>query len=89
MRRLIDALPRFVASQANPQQPSVAGEACAVRNAIDDRVFGEIKKNYGRNMPRVSLSSECPEITLARQFHTIGIGEIAEDFVATSFNERL
>lgn len=42
LRRLIDALPRYVASQANPQQPSVA--ELALRNAIDDRVFGEIEK---------------------------------------------
>jgi len=42
LRRLLDALPRQVAAQANPTNPSLA--ELAFRNGLDDRVFAEIKK---------------------------------------------
>jgi len=42
LRRLIDALPRAIASQANPGNPNIA--ELAIRNGLDDRVFGEIEK---------------------------------------------
>lgn len=42
LRRLLDALPRQVAAQANPSDPAIA--ELAFRNGLDDRVFAEIKK---------------------------------------------
>lgn len=42
LRRLLDALPRQIASQANPTEPAVA--ELAIRNGLDDRVFLEIQK---------------------------------------------
>ena len=42
LRRLLDALPRAVASQANPQNPNVA--EVAIRKALDRRVFSEIQR---------------------------------------------
>jgi hypothetical protein len=42
LRRLLDALPRMAAAQANPSSPSIA--ELAIRNALDDRVFSEIEK---------------------------------------------
>jgi hypothetical protein len=42
LRRLLDALPRLVASSANPQNPMVA--ELAIRNGLDERVFAEIQK---------------------------------------------
>jgi transposase-like protein len=42
LRRLLDALPRQVAAQANPGNPSIA--EMAIRNGLDDRIFAEIQK---------------------------------------------
>ena len=42
LRRLLDALPRQIASQANPANPNIA--ELAIRNGLDDRVFAEIEK---------------------------------------------
>ena len=42
LRRLLDALPRMAAAQANPSNPSIA--ELAIRNSLDDRVFSEIEK---------------------------------------------
>lgn len=42
LRSLLDALPRQVAAQANPTAPNVA--ELAIRNGLDDRVFGQIEK---------------------------------------------
>ena len=42
LRRLLDALPRQIAAQANPQNPNIA--ELAIRNGLDDRVFAEIEK---------------------------------------------
>lgn len=42
LRRLLDTLPRQVASQANPENPQIAELAC--RNYLDDRVFAEIER---------------------------------------------
>ena len=42
LRRLLDALPRQVASMANPSNPNIA--ELAVRNTLDERVFAEIVK---------------------------------------------
>jgi hypothetical protein len=42
LRRLLDALPRLVATSANPQNPMVA--ELAIRNGLDERVFAEIQK---------------------------------------------
>ena len=42
LRRLLDALPRQIASQANPSNPNIA--ELAIRNGLDDRVFAEIEK---------------------------------------------
>jgi transposase-like protein len=44
LRRLLDALPRQVASQANPANPNIA--ELAIRNGLDDRVFSEIEKLF-------------------------------------------
>ena len=44
LRRLLDALPRQVAAQANPANPNIA--ELAVRNGLDDRVFSEIEKLF-------------------------------------------
>lgn len=44
LRRLLDALPRQVASQANPADPNIA--ELAIRNGLDDRVFSEIEKLF-------------------------------------------
>ena len=44
LRRLLDALPRQVASQANPASPNIA--ELAIRNGLDDRVFSEIEKLF-------------------------------------------
>ncbi len=46
LRRLIDALPRQVASQANPADPNIA--ELAIRNGLDERVFSEIEKLFSR-----------------------------------------
>ena len=51
LRRLLDALPRAVASQANPQQPNVA--EVAIRRALDKRVFSE--------MQRILLENDNPQ----------------------------
>lgn len=42
LRRLLDALPRAAAAAANPSKPMVAERA--IRNALDERVFGELQK---------------------------------------------
>ena len=42
LRRLLDAIPRAIASQANPGNPNIA--ELAIRNGLDDRVFAEIEK---------------------------------------------
>lgn len=42
LRRLLDALPRAAAAQANPAKPMVAEKA--IRQTLDDRVFGELEK---------------------------------------------
>jgi len=44
LRRLLDALPRQVAAQANPSNPNIA--ELAIRNGLDDRVFSEIAKLF-------------------------------------------
>lgn len=44
LRRLLDALPRQVAAQANPQNPNIA--ELAIRNGLDDRIFSEIVKLF-------------------------------------------
>jgi len=44
LRRLLDALPRQVAAQANPANPNIA--ELAIRNGLDDRVFSEIEKLF-------------------------------------------
>lgn len=44
LRRLIDALPRQVAAQANPSNPNIA--ELAIRNGIDERIFSEIEKLF-------------------------------------------
>ncbi len=44
LRRLLDALPRQVAAQANPANPNIA--ELAVRNGLDERVFSEIEKLF-------------------------------------------
>tara|TARA_R110000796_G_scaffold16726_1_gene52104 strand:+ start:65 stop:556 length:492 start_codon:yes stop_codon:yes gene_type:complete len=44
LRRLLDALPRQIAAQANPANPNIA--ELAVRNGLDDRVFSEIAKLF-------------------------------------------
>lgn len=44
LRRLLDALPRQIAAQANPANPNIA--ELAVRNGLDDRVFSEISKLF-------------------------------------------
>ena len=44
LRRLLDGLPRQVASQANPENPNIA--ELAVRNVLDDRIFSEIVKLF-------------------------------------------
>lgn len=46
LRRLLDALPRQVASQANPANPNIA--ELAIRNGLDERVFNEIEKIFSR-----------------------------------------
>jgi hypothetical protein len=47
LRRLLDALPRQIASQANPSNPNIA--ELAIRNGLDDRVFAEIEKIMKNN----------------------------------------
>jgi hypothetical protein len=47
LRRLLDALPRQIASQANPSNPNIA--ELAIRNGLDDRVFAEIEKIIKNN----------------------------------------
>jgi len=47
LRRLLDATPRAVAAQANPENPSIA--ELALRTYFDDRVFSEIEKIYKTN----------------------------------------
>ena len=42
LRRLLDALPKAVASQANPGEPNVA--EVAIRKGLDQRVFSEIQR---------------------------------------------
>jgi len=42
LRRLLDALPRAVAHQANPGKPGVAEKA--IRNALNERVFSEMAR---------------------------------------------
>ena len=42
LRRLLDALPRQAARIANPENPNIA--ELAIRNSLDERVFGEIEK---------------------------------------------
>jgi transposase-like protein len=42
LRRLLDALPRAIAAQANPSKPNVA--EMAIRKGLDDRVFSEIER---------------------------------------------
>ncbi len=42
LRRLLDALPRQIAAQANPENPNIA--ELAVRNGLDDRIFDQIQK---------------------------------------------
>ena len=49
LRRLLDALPRQVASMANPQNPNIA--ELAVRNVLDERVFAEIEKILTTEQP--------------------------------------
>lgn len=44
LRRLLDALPRAASVQANPDNPGIA--ELALRNILDERVFGEIQKIY-------------------------------------------
>jgi len=44
LRRLLDALPRQVAAQANPANPNIA--ELAIRNGLDERVFIEIEKLF-------------------------------------------
>jgi transposase-like protein len=44
LRRLLDALPRQVAAQANPANPNIA--ELAIRNGLDERVFSEIEKLF-------------------------------------------
>lgn len=44
LRRLLDALPRQIAAQANPNNPSIA--ELAIRNGLDERVFLEIEKIF-------------------------------------------
>ena len=44
LRRLLDSLPREVASMANPENPQIA--ELAIRNGLDDRVFSEISKIF-------------------------------------------
>ena len=44
LRRLLDALPRQVAAQANPKNPNIA--ELAIRNGLDDRVFSEVAKLF-------------------------------------------
>lgn len=44
LRKLLDALPRAVAAQANPEKPAVA--EVALRLALDEKIFGEIEKIY-------------------------------------------
>lgn len=44
LRRLLDALPRQVAAQANPKNPNIA--ELAIRNGLDDRVYSEIAKLF-------------------------------------------
>ena len=46
LRRLLDALPRQVASQANPANPNIA--ELAIRNGLDERVVNEIEKIFSR-----------------------------------------
>jgi transcriptional regulator with XRE-family HTH domain len=44
LRRLLDGLPRQIASQANPQNPQIA--ELAIRNGLDERIFLEIEKLF-------------------------------------------
>jgi len=44
LRRLLDALPRQVAAQANPANPNIA--ELAIRSGLDERVFSEIEKLF-------------------------------------------
>lgn len=42
LRKLLDSLPRQVATIANPTNPAIA--EMAIRNYLDDRVFGELER---------------------------------------------
>lgn len=44
LRRLIDALPRQIAAQANPTNPAIA--ELAIRSGIDERIYSEIQKLF-------------------------------------------
>jgi phage terminase Nu1 subunit (DNA packaging protein) len=44
LRRLLDGLPREIATMANPENPQIA--ELAIRNGLDDRVFSEIEKIF-------------------------------------------
>ena len=41
LRRLLDALPRQISSNANPTNPAIA--ELAIRNGLDDRIYAEIE----------------------------------------------
>ena len=57
LRRLLDALPRAVASQANPTQPNVA--EVAIRKALDIRVFSEMERILNEAADEYETQTGC------------------------------